>query len=84
MESQGSRFPGFDMLAEARRLQEGTARGFLALLRDTQTRFFLLTVLLGLGAGAVALGVRSLTMLVTHLVYARGPDILGAVRAAPA
>jgi CIC family chloride channel protein len=56
----------------------------MALLRDTQTRFFLLTVLLGVGAGAVALGVRSLSALVTHLAFARGPDMLAAVRAAPA
>jgi hypothetical protein len=55
------------MLAEARRLPEGTARGFVAFLRDEQTHFFLITALVGVGAGAVALGVRSLSALLTRL-----------------
>jgi CIC family chloride channel protein len=57
------------MLAEARRLPEGTARGFVAFLRDEQTHFFLITALVGVGAGAVALGVRSLSALLTRLGY---------------
>lgn len=66
-----TRFPVSGMLAGARRFPEGTARGFLAFLRDEQTHFFLLTAVVGLGAGGVALGVRSLSSLLTRLGFGR-------------
>src|SRR5262245_53032215 len=69
MASESPRFAVSDMLAEARRLPEGTARGFVAFLRDEQTLFFAITAIVGFGAGGVALGVRSLSRLVTHAAY---------------
>src|SRR5262245_59482134 len=69
MSSESPRFGVTGMLAEARRLPEGTARGFVTFLRDEQTHFFAITAIVGMGAGAVALGVRWLSQLVTHLAY---------------
>src|SRR5262245_5692077 len=69
MASESPRFAVTGMLAEARRLHEGTTRGFVTFLRDEQTHFFVITAIVGLGAGAVALGIRSLSRLVTQLAY---------------
>lgn len=69
MASENPRFAVTGMLAEARRLPEGTARGFVAFFRDEQTHFFAITAIVGLGAGGVALGVRWLSRLITHSAY---------------
>ena len=83
MESESTRSSGGGILAEARRLPEGTARGFVAFLRDEHTHFFLLTAVVGVGAAGVALGVRALSDVITHLTYGNSGDMLQAVRAAP-
>lgn len=71
------------MLADARRLRTGTARGFVAFLRDEQTHFFVLSALVGLCAAGVALGVRWFSELITTVSYGSSGDMLEAVRAAP-
>jgi CIC family chloride channel protein len=84
MASDSPRIAVAGMLAEARRFQEGTARGFVAFLRDEQTHFFLITALVGVGAGLVALGVRSLSALVTRIAYMGWHgDAFETIRAAP-
>jgi CIC family chloride channel protein len=69
MDSEPSRFPVTGMLAEARRLPEGTARGFVAFLRDEQTHFFALTAVVGLCAGGAALAARWLTAVITGIAF---------------
>ena len=70
------------MLADVRRLPLGTARGFLAFLRDEHSHFFLLSAVVGLCAGAVALGLRWISEGITRLVYGGGTDLLEAVSSA--
>ncbi|HZL85823.1 MAG TPA: chloride channel protein [Candidatus Krumholzibacteria bacterium] len=82
MQAEPPRLPGADMLADMRRLPLGTARGFLAFLRDEHSHFFLLSAVVGLCAGGVALGVRWVSESITHLVYGSGNDLLDAVRTA--
>ena len=83
METGPTRIPGAGMLADARRLPTGTARGFVAFLRDEQTHFFVLSALVGLCAAGVALGVRWFSELITTVSYGSSGDMLEAVRAAP-
>jgi CIC family chloride channel protein len=84
MDRESTRFPVTGMWAEARRLPEGTARGFVAFLRDEQTHFFALSAVVGICAGAIALGVRSLTVLIASFAYGGwGGSVLETVRQAP-
>lgn len=83
MRSESPRFPYADMLADVRRLPQGTARGFLAILRDEQSHFFLLSAVVGICAGGIALGVRWTSESITRLVYGDAADLLDAVRHAP-
>ena len=84
MKRAPGRLPGLVMLAEARRFPEGTLREFIAFLRDEQTHFFLLSAVVGVGAGVVALGVRWLGALFTRLAYGDwAGNVVETVRAAP-
>jgi CIC family chloride channel protein len=72
------------MLAEARRFPEGTARGFVAFMRDEQTHFFVITAIVGLGAGGVALGVRYLSQFITQIAYHGWQgNVVATIEAAP-
>jgi H+/Cl- antiporter ClcA len=84
MSSGSLRFPGFDKLDEALRLPETRARGFVAFLRDEHAHTLLLTAVLGVCFGGVALGIRWLSEFITRLTYGQSADILDAVRNAPA
>ena len=79
MRVETPRLPGADVLADVRRLPLGTARGFLAFLRDEHSHFFLLSAVVGLCAGGVALGVRWLSESITRVVFGSSSDIYEAV-----
>ncbi len=82
MRVETPRLPGADVLADVRRLPLGTARGFLAFLRDEHSHFFLLSAVVGLFAGGVALGVRWLSESITRVVFGGGGDLYEAVSSA--
>ena len=79
MRVETPRLPGADVLADVRRLPLGTARGFLAFLRDEHSHFFLLSAVVGLCAGGVALGVRWMSESITRVVFGGSADIYEAV-----
>ena len=83
MASESSRFAEAGALSDTRRLPVQRARGFFGALHDEHTHFFVLSAFLGLCAGGVALGVRTLSSTLTRIAYHDSWDILDAVRGAP-
>lgn len=82
MSPSAPRFTGFSKLDEALRRRDLNARDFISFLRDEHAHFFLLTAILGVCCGAVALGIRFLSELITRVTYGGTADILESVRSA--